>query len=266
MTSASVVVVVVGDRGFDYLDRARSDEFFARLKFETVEMLEIGTGDRVLELGCGTGEEVAAMGAAASDVFSVGVDLSPRNVIEAQRRHGRTAIAFVLADGHALPIRSGCLDGCRAERTLQHVADPARVVAEIARTLRRFGRVVLSEPDWASCVLVGADDLVSARVLASWILSNSNPRIGRSLPGVLVDAGLEPVDVRCEAVVYRSVQAAKDAFPLRRVADDATTQGVIDRPTADNWINDLSESSARGRFVFSVALFTAVGVKPRHAP
>jgi ubiquinone/menaquinone biosynthesis C-methylase UbiE len=173
MTTSSVV----GDRGFDYLDRARSDEFFARLKFETVEVLEIAAGNRVLDVGCGTGEEAAEMGAAASDVFSVGVDLSARNVIEAERRHGRTATAFVLADGHALPIRSGCLDSCRAERTLQHVADPVQVVAELARTLRPFGRVVLSEPDWAGCVVAGADDQVSERVLAHWIRSNSNPRI-----------------------------------------------------------------------------------------
>lgn len=99
-------------------------------------------------------------------------------------------------------------------------------------------------------------------MLADWIRSNSNPRIGRNLPGVLVDAGLEPVDLqsvrRCRV---RAVETAKDVFPLRPLADHATTHGVIDRPTADNWINDLSEASARGRFVFSVPLFTAVGVK-----
>lgn len=246
---------VVGDPGVEYLDRARSDEFFGRLKAESVEMLAIEPGNRVLDVGCGTGDDAAAMSAVASDVFSLGVDLSSRNVIEAQQRHGRTGVAFVIADCHALPIRSSCLDGCRAERTLQHIVDAGLVVVEIGRALRPGGRVVFSEPDWPSCVLAGASESVSEQVLRHWIRGrNSNPIVGRNLPGLSVDAGLEPVGLRCDSVIYRSLDEVEGAgaFPLRRAADQAAVDGVIEERTADTWIADLVAASGCRRFVFSV--------------
>jgi SAM-dependent methyltransferase len=230
-----------------------------------VEMLAIEPGNRVLDVGCGTGEDAAAMSTVASDVFAVGLDLSSRNVIEAQQRHGRTGVAFVIADGRALPIRNGCLDRCRTGRTLQHIADAGLVVVEIGRTLRPGGRVVFSEPDWPSCVLAGGSESASELVLRHWIRGrNSNPRVGRNLPGLLVDAGLEPVGLRSDAIIYRSLDEVEDAgaFPLRRAAEQAAVDGVIERRTADTWIADLAAASRRGRFVFSVPLFTVVGVKP----
>lgn len=255
--------LVAGDVGFAYLDRARTDEFFARLKADAIEALAIQPGHRVLDVGCGTGEDAVAMSAAATDVFALGLDLSSRNIVEAKRRHQRSDVAFVVGDGHALPIATGSMDGCRAERTLQHVANPALVVAEIARTLRPGSRVVFSEPNWASCSLAGASDAVSVPVLRQWIRGrNSNPSVGSNLPSLLVGAGLQPVGIRSEAVIYRSLDEAELAFPLRRAGDEANQNGTIGRNQVDTWIGDLADASVAGSFVFATPLFTAVGIKP----
>lgn len=146
------VRAIAGDNGAAYLDRARADGFFARLKVKTIEAMLIQPGDRVVDVGCGTGEEVVAMSLAADDVSAIGFDLSERNIAEARRRHVNRHVEFVRADAHALPLQDASVDGCRAERTLQHVTSPGTVVAEIARILRPAGRVVLAEPDWPSGV------------------------------------------------------------------------------------------------------------------
>ncbi len=85
---------------------------------------------------------------------------------------------------------------------------------------------------------------------------------GRNLLGLFVDAGLEPVDIRSEAVIYRSLDEADLNFPIPRAADQAAATGLVERRTADAWITDLAEASVRGRFVFSIPLFAAVGIKP----
>lgn len=254
---------VAGDVGIAYLDRARADEFFVNLKARSIESLSIAAGDRVADVGCGTGEDVAAMCAGASGVFGVGLDLSSRNVVEARRRHKREGIAFVVADGHALPIADGSLDGCRVERTLQHVAAPALVVTEIARALRPGGRVVVCEPDWSSCALAGADETVSGAVLAHWINGRTaNPSIGRNLPRLLDRGRLDEAGLRSEAVIYRSLDEAVMAVPFSRAATEAAASGLVSQQEADAWIEHLESASEHREFVFTVPLFTAVGIKP----
>lgn len=58
----------------------------------------IQPGDRVVDVGCGTGEEVVAMSLAADDVSAAGFDLSERNIAEARHRHVSRHVEFVLAD------------------------------------------------------------------------------------------------------------------------------------------------------------------------
>lgn len=54
-----------------------------------------------------------------------------------------------VADLLALPFRDESFDACLSIVTLEHVRDPACVLREIARTLRRDGRLLLVVPqDW----------------------------------------------------------------------------------------------------------------------
>ncbi|HEV8130747.1 MAG TPA: class I SAM-dependent methyltransferase, partial [Acidobacteriota bacterium] len=54
-----------------------------------------------------------------------------------------------VADLHALPFREECFDACLNIVTLEHVREPACVLCEISRTLRRGGRLLLVVPqDW----------------------------------------------------------------------------------------------------------------------
>jgi ubiquinone/menaquinone biosynthesis C-methylase UbiE len=56
-------------------------------------------------------------------------------------------------DGEQLPFRAESFSGCRIERVLMHVAEPAVVVAETLRCLEPGGLVTVFEPDWQSLVV-----------------------------------------------------------------------------------------------------------------
>ncbi len=98
-----------------------------------------GTGDRVLDVGCGTGWLADHLG------DYTGVDRDP-GAVEAGMRLGRN-IVHVDLDRSPLPFADASFDGAILKDVLEHVLDPGRLVAEARRVLREGGRAFASAPD-----------------------------------------------------------------------------------------------------------------------
>ncbi len=248
-------------RGWHYLDEARGVETFHLLKAAVTEALAIPAGGRAIDVGCGTGDDVATFAGSADGAFAVGIDKDCFVLAEANRRWTHTGAAFAVADAHHLPILSGCMHGCRSERTLQHVADPAAVVAELARVLRPGGRLALTEPDWETCIVGGATPSLSRAVVANWLGRNRHPTVGRQLTGMVVRQGMTVAHLDGRAVCYRELDAANRVFPLRRAGTQAAADGLITVADLARWTSELTDASTKGEFLLSVTLFTVVATK-----
>jgi len=101
------------------------------------EWLAPRRGERILDLGCGTGQlsaEIAACGARV-----VGVDRSPEMVAEARKKFA--ALQFEVFDARALPFREE-FDAVFSNATLHWVPQAEPVVRGICRSLRPGGRFV----------------------------------------------------------------------------------------------------------------------------
>ena len=131
----------------------------------------------ILDVGCGSGHDLALL--ASAGARAVGVDASARMLERAKRRvDGRLAV-LVRATGERLPFRDHAFGGCRMERLLMHVTDPAAVIAEAVRCLTPGAQLTLCEPDWSSLRVRAAhgDDNVG------WITSSRHPGVGGDLGG-----------------------------------------------------------------------------------
>src|SRR5262245_44971753 len=109
--------------------------FFVECKRESYRLLGAAPGRRILDVGCGLGDDAAALAAlVATGGAVVGVDSSQAMIDEARRRHGGVAgLTFDVADAAHLPFDDASFHACRIDRVLQHIADPAPVVREMAR-------------------------------------------------------------------------------------------------------------------------------------
>jgi SAM-dependent methyltransferase len=112
-----------------------------------VAELGLATGDRVLDVGCGTGRALVPLRAAVgSGGWAVGVDVTPEMLAEARHR-GRADLAdFVLADALALPFPDAAFDAVFAAGLLHHLPDPSIGLRELARVCRPGARLGIFHP------------------------------------------------------------------------------------------------------------------------
>jgi ubiquinone/menaquinone biosynthesis C-methylase UbiE/GNAT superfamily N-acetyltransferase len=239
-----------------YLDTVAG--VLAQHKRTSVEAMGLRPGDAGLDVGCGTGDEVRLIAErVGASGRAVGVD-SSGDLLAAARARTPAGVAaeFVLADAHALPFADGEFAAARVERALQHVSDPAGVIAQMARVVRTGGRVVAAEPDWDTLVISGGDQQTTRAVLDELRASSRNPAVGREVAGFFADAGIAVNTVDAVAMVVRDATAARALFLL---------DGAVERVGTDDarrWLQDLGEQSARGAFCAALTVFRTVGTVP----
>lgn len=133
---AAVERIVPGSDSFVW----QSGAHLARYKFALPRV----ANRRVLDVATGSGYGAALLAQAASNV--VGLDYCVEALEFAQRYVAASNVGFVGADAHSLPFRQSTFDTIVSFETIEHVVDPPRFVAEVARVLRSEGELIASVP------------------------------------------------------------------------------------------------------------------------
>jgi ubiquinone/menaquinone biosynthesis C-methylase UbiE len=114
-----------------------------------LRMLNVASGDRVLEIGFGTGHALAALAAGVGPAGSVvGIDVSSGMRTVAQRiveHANRSNVAVILNDARSMCFQDAVFDAAFLSFTLE-LFDPSDitiVLAEIRRVLRPGGRLAV---------------------------------------------------------------------------------------------------------------------------
>ncbi len=101
----------------------------------------LSDGDRVLDVGCGTGSLIFTLPQLAGIAAGTGVDIGEAYLAHARSRNTDTRLRFEHADAGALPFDDDSFDRAFSLLVLQFVPDPARAVAEMRRVVRPGGTV-----------------------------------------------------------------------------------------------------------------------------
>ncbi len=105
-----------------------------------LEELGVGRDERVLDVGCGTGNLTAALLQRLSPTGRViAVDISPRMVATARAKIRDPRVGWQVAGVEALPLPRGSCDRAICLAVWPHVDDRAAATAELARVLRSGG-------------------------------------------------------------------------------------------------------------------------------
>lgn len=119
-----------------------------RLAPTLVEHAGISASERVLDVGCGTGNLTIALSAVGASV--TGIDLSAPYVEFARRRAVGANIKFDIGDALNLPYSGGTFDRTLSMLALDVLPDATRGLSEMLRVTRPGGSVVVLVNDFRS--------------------------------------------------------------------------------------------------------------------
>jgi ubiquinone/menaquinone biosynthesis C-methylase UbiE len=246
-------------RPADYLLRHAASDLGRAYKGLAVAELAVSPGDVVLDLGCGPGADLPALaGAVGGDGRVIGIDNDPDAVRQARdRTAGLLQVEVREGDVQALGFPAACADKARTDRVLQHVPDPAAVLAEARRVLRDGGTAVFAEPDWDTLV-IDYPDLATARAYTRFITDRvvRNAVLGRQLPRLAAEAGFQVRKVIPVTAVYRDVREADQVLGLKRVTGRAVQAGYLTPEAADQWLSHLAAQPFFGSMTLFITTAT----------
>ena len=196
----------IADR-YDLITRVLSFGQDRKWKARLVELAGIGSGTRVVDLACGTGD--LALAAAGRGASVTGLDITPRMVELARAKPDRgIPVRWCVGDMGTLPLASGAVDVVTTGYGLRNVPDLAVAIAEIHRVLVPGGTIASLDFDrpesrWVRAVYLGYLTFVGSAL--GWVLHRDPdtyryiPASIRRYPGargvvaILADAGFDDV-------------------------------------------------------------------------
>ena len=130
--------------GYDRTNTAMTFGNDALWRAATTRAVAPKPGERILDLGVGTGSSSASL--ARSGAAVVAADFSRGMLAEARRRHGSMRnLSFVEADATNLPFADGEFDAVTMSYALRNVNEPKKALAELFRVTKSGGRLVINE-------------------------------------------------------------------------------------------------------------------------
>ena len=247
------------------MDEMGANKFWQAIKCHMLELLDVHEGSRVLDVGCGTGNDmqtIAQFVGASGQV--IGVDSSSTMITEAKKRAEGLGlpVEYYVGDAHNLEFPDNSFDCCRAERLLQHLDNPQQAIAEMVRVAKPAARLVVVEPDYGTITIEGSDAIVTRKLVGCHCEYFRSPRIGMLIPLLYKHLKIVNINVTLLPSVVTNIDERAEKHLINKYVSPAVAGGVVSEAEGKNWIEDLKKAELAGYFRHTTTIFLVSGRKP----
>ncbi|WRS29935.1 methyltransferase domain-containing protein [Actinomycetaceae bacterium MB13-C1-2] len=205
------------------------------------------TSDHLLDIGAGPGTITADLAELVEKVVAteIGTDelaLTQKTLVQREVDNAE----FVVADVHNLPFGDNTFDVVHAHQVLQHVADPVRAIAEMARVAKPGGIIAVRDSDYAGFIwwpeLPDLDRWLELYRTAAKA-NGGEPDAGRRLLSWAHAAGMDDVAATSSTWCYSTPveRAGWGGMWADRILNSAIAKQLVDNNLAT--LADLQEIS-----------------------
>ncbi len=107
-------------------------------------LLQLKPGEKVLDVACGSGNMLYLLKDTGADLF--GIDIS-KTAVEIAKKRVEKPEQIVCADADPLPYKDNEFDCILALGVIEHFPDISSIVRQIARCVKKTGRVIIAVPN-----------------------------------------------------------------------------------------------------------------------
>jgi demethylmenaquinone methyltransferase/2-methoxy-6-polyprenyl-1,4-benzoquinol methylase len=133
-------------------DRVNPFVWTEGMRDQALEWFDVDAGDRVLDVGCGTGFATEGLLAHTDDVH--GLDQSAHQLEQAYDKFGkRGPVRFYRGDAERLPFRDDSFDALWSSGSIEYWPNPVDALAECRRVVKPGGPVLVVGPDYPNNTL-----------------------------------------------------------------------------------------------------------------
>ena len=251
--------------------RRQSDEL-RTLSAELLDRVGLERGQSAIDLGCGPSGIIQLLSERVSPGGRVvGVDADPVHVTMAREfadERGLRDVEIVAADARHTGLPAASFDLVHSRTLLVTIPEPATVVAEMVRLARPGGWVASLEADteYALCHPPHpAFDRICVLFDAAFRRNGADPFIGRRLPELYREAGLEDIGVEARAPVHPAGNTRRTARLdlVRSMRPMILERGLADEQELDELDRAVREHLADpNTLIMATLYFLAWGRRP----
>jgi len=228
------------DEAACHLEKTYSTEDIVAQRLETIRHLNLSAGERVLDVGCGPGFLCEQMGEIVGRCGAVvGIDISRDLLALCDRRKHSAWLSYEVGDATKLRYPDGSFDVVVCTQVAEYI------------------------PDWDALVWFSEDANRMAAVLRSWEAHCSHPRLPRTMPHRLKNAGFR-LDA---AFVYSLLNLSYDEDSYSKglstiIKKFVGERGDVSASDLNDWLNEFDRLNEAGRYFFSSNRYIFKAARP----
>lgn len=223
----------------------------------------IGTGETVVEIGCGPGFTACEISNWVGPSGRVdGVDVNAEFIQFGQAMINENGlegfVGFHQVSDSSLPFSDQYADCVVAKNVFIYVDDPVESYRECHRVLKAGGRVHVVEGDWGLLVAEPVPEKIWRNFIDAASIAFRTPTIGRKLFGYAKDAGFSDVSISC----ITNIDTSGRYLPMvRNLCSYARQSKKLDDKTIDSVLSTCEEAANNSELLMFSPQFLVTATK-----